>query len=241
MAAYYNEIDGFAAAWLRELIKGGHIADGEVDERSIELVRPDDLRGFDQCHFFAGIAGWSLALRLAGWPDARPIWTGSCPCQPFSVAGSGKGFSDDRDLWPTWHALIAECRPPAVLGEQVAAASDWLWRAKGDMEGLGYAFGAMPIEAACVGADHRRDRIWFVADAEWHQQPREESRRRTTGRMGREQQPFPWDGGWEAALTRFRAVGDGVPRCVEATDAARNAIVPACAAAFIEAYLGVTA
>jgi hypothetical protein len=60
VAAYYNEIDSFAAAWLRELIKAGLIADGEVDERSIADVRPDDLRGFTQCHFFAGIGGWSV-------------------------------------------------------------------------------------------------------------------------------------------------------------------------------------
>src|SRR5512147_3187208 len=90
MAAYYNEFDPFAAAWLRELIKAGHIADGDVDERSIVDVQPADLVGFTQCHFFAGIGGWSLALRLAGWPDDRPVWTGSCPCQPFSQAARGR-------------------------------------------------------------------------------------------------------------------------------------------------------
>ena len=75
VSSYYNEFDPFAAAWLRELIKDGQIADGEVDERSIVDVRPDDLRGFTQCHFFAGIGGWSYALRLAGWPDDAPVWT----------------------------------------------------------------------------------------------------------------------------------------------------------------------
>ncbi len=74
-AAYYNEIDPFAAQWLRNLIAAGHIAPGEVDERSIEDVTPDDLRGFTQCHFFSGIGVWSHSLRLAGWPDDRPVWT----------------------------------------------------------------------------------------------------------------------------------------------------------------------
>lgn len=54
MAVFYNEIDPFAAQWLRNLIQAGHLPDGEVDERSIVDVSPDDLKGFRQCHFFAG-------------------------------------------------------------------------------------------------------------------------------------------------------------------------------------------
>jgi len=162
-SAYYNEIDPFAAQWLRNLIEANLIAPGEVDERSIEDVRPDDLRGFTQCHFFAGIGGWSYALRLAGWPDDEPVWTGSCPCQPFSVAGFQNGFSDKRHLWPEFKRLISERNPPVIFGEQVAAASQWLGRVRGDLEEMDYAVGAVPIEAASDGACHYRDRYWFVA------------------------------------------------------------------------------
>jgi len=91
VTAYYNEIDPFAAQWLRNLIAAGHIAPGIVDERSIEDVIPEELEVYTQCHFFAGIGGWSYALRLAGWPDDKKVWTGSCPCQAFSNAGKGGG------------------------------------------------------------------------------------------------------------------------------------------------------
>ncbi len=163
--AYYNEIDPYASQWLRNLIARGLIAPGDVDERSIVDVRPDDLRGYDQCHFFAGIGGWSLALRLAGWPDDERVWTGSCPCQPFSAAGKRKGFADDRHLWPEWFRLIRECRPAIVFGEQVARAGVWLDAVCADLEGQGYACGATVLPAAGVGAPHRRERFWFVADA----------------------------------------------------------------------------
>ncbi|TXH16301.1 MAG: DNA cytosine methyltransferase, partial [Hyphomicrobiaceae bacterium] len=72
---YYNEFDPHAAAWLRELIKAGLIPDGHVDERSIVEVQPIDLIEYTQCHFFAGIGGWSLALQLAGVDATRPLWT----------------------------------------------------------------------------------------------------------------------------------------------------------------------
>ncbi|EPM9219562.1 DNA cytosine methyltransferase [Salmonella enterica subsp. enterica serovar Newport] len=166
-AAYYNEIDQFAAQWLRNLIAGGHIAPGEVDERSIEDVTPDDLRGFTQCHFFAGIGVWSHSLRLAGWPDDKPIWTGSCPCQPFSAAGKGDGFADERHLWPHFFHLISERRPQHVFGEQVAAgyANAWFDLVQTDLEGMGYAFGLTPFPSAGIGAPHIRERDYWVAHA----------------------------------------------------------------------------
>lgn len=237
MAAYYNEIDPFAAQWLRNLIAGGHIAPGDVDERSIEDVSAEDLRGYVQCHFFAGIGGWSYALRLAGWPDNEPVWTGSCPCQPFSVAGSRLGFADDRHLWPTFAKLIRECEPPVVFGEQVAAAADWIRSMHGDLEAMGRSVGCLPIEAASAGAPHRRDRIWFASHPLGNQQPWEKSRGREDRRVGRKQQLFPWYGGWKQALARFRVVDHGIPRSVAATDACRNAIVPQVAAEFISAYM----
>lgn len=161
--AYYNEHDPFAAGWLRKLIEAGEIAPGVVDERSIVDVQPQDLDGYTQCHFFAGIGGWSLALRLAGWPDDRPVWTGSCPCQPFSVAGKNLGEEDERHLWPEFARLIGQRRPPVVLGEQVAstAGRGWLSAVRLDLEGLGYGVGSADLCAAGVGAPHIRQRLWW--------------------------------------------------------------------------------
>jgi len=164
MSNYYNEWEPYAADWLRNLIKKGLIPDGEVDTRSIVDVRPDDLRGFTQCHFFAGIAGFSLALKLAEFPTDRQIWTGSCPCQPFSVAGKGKGASDERHLWPHLFRLISACRPAIAIGEQVAgkAGLNWLDGVFDDLESQDYACEAFNLSACSVNAPHIRERLYWV-------------------------------------------------------------------------------
>jgi DNA (cytosine-5)-methyltransferase 1 len=194
---YYNEIDPFAAQWLRNLIAAGHLPDGDVDERSIVSVRPDDVRAYDQCHWFAGIGGWSLALRLAGWPDARPVWTGSAPCQPFSGAGQGKAAHDERHLWPAWASLIRECRPPTILGEQVEAAIGWGWLdlVFSDLEAAGYACASAILPACSVGAPHIRQRVWFVAQSV-----------ADDDEGGREVEPPSW-------LHDRRESGDDIDRC----------------------------
>ena len=178
MTAYYNEIDPFAAQWLRNLIDAGHIAPGVVDTRSIEEVTANDLKGFTQCHFFAGIGVWSYALRRAGWSDDRPVWTGSCPCQPFSACGKRQGKDDERHLFPTWFRLISECRPDVIFGEQVASKDGlgWLDDVRDQMEGSEYAFAGFDLCAAGFGAPHIRQRLFWVADAE-----REQCQKRLSG------------------------------------------------------------
>ena len=165
MSAYYNEIDREAAAWLRQLIAADLIAPGDVDERDIRDVTPSDVLGYTQCHWFAGIGVWSLALRRAGWPDDRPVWTGSCPCQPFSPAGKGAGIADERHLWPSWFWHICQCRPGAIFGEQVAdrGGPAWLDIVSSDLEGEGYTIGPVDTCAAGFGAPHRRQRLYWVA------------------------------------------------------------------------------
>ena len=161
---YYNEIDPFAAEWLRQLMVKGMIPKGEVDERSIEDIQPRDLDGFDQCHFFAGIGVWAYALARAGWGD-RPVWTGSCPCQPFSTAGKGLGFADERHLWPAFRWLIKQQGPDIVLGEQVAAKAGELWldHVSHELEAEGFSVGSVVFPACGVGAPHLRQRQYWCA------------------------------------------------------------------------------
>ena len=159
---YFNEIDKFASGWLSRIYPSAH-----VDKRSITDVTAEDVHGFEQVHLFGGIGGWPLALQLAGWPADRQVWTGSCPCQPFSTAGKRKGKEDPRHLWPEMLRLITLCRPATVFGEQVASKDGlaWLDVVQSDMEAAGYAFGALDLSAAGFGAPHIRQRTFFVADA----------------------------------------------------------------------------
>ena len=188
MKAYYNEFDPKAAAWIRELIKEGLIADGSVDERSITDVQASDLVGFAQCHFFAGIGGWSYALRLAGIPDEYPLWTASLPCQPFSTAGKQKGKEDERHLLPHFLELVRQCQPNAIFGEQVEGAirHGWLDDLQTTMEAEGYAVGHCVLGAHSIGSFHQRQRLYWVANTKskrgcWRK-PVEERRYQEFGR-----------------------------------------------------------
>lgn len=161
----YNEIELYAAQWLRNLIDARELPLGHVEEKSITDLSPSELQNYTQVHLFAGIGGWPLALKLAGWPENLPVWTGSCPCQPFSVAGKKKGNKDERHLWPEMFRLIKECKPPVIFGEQVASPDgiDWMQAVQNDLEESGYEVGKLDLCAAGIGSPQIRQRIFWVA------------------------------------------------------------------------------
>lgn len=243
----YNEIDTYAAQWLRNLIDAGHLPVGNVDERDIrEIENAPPI-----AHFFAGIGGWPYAMRLAGWPDDAPVWTGSCPCQPFSAAGRRKGADDERHLWPAWYSLIKKHLPPTIFGEQVASRDGRLWldAVFADLEALGYAVGAADLCAASVGAPHIRQRLFWVAytDAARLQRgggPGKEEAQDVD--LGRSNCHVHWadadwltcrDGKTRPTQPGLFPLAHGVPRRVGKLRAYGNAIVPQVAATFIKAAI----
>lgn len=248
---YYNEFDRRKAAELRRLIADGKIPAGDVDERPIQEVRPHEVVHYTQQHFFAGIGGWSLALRLAGWPDSRPVRTGSCPCGPFSIAGNLLAEADPRHLWPVFCDLITFGEPTVTFGEQVAskAGVSWMSGVRADLEGRGYEVGAADLCAAGVGAPHIRQRLYWVANPASH-------RCKGIERRGSSYSPEDWTlealDPWNSSSHPFQhwpqllaepyacRVADGLPSTVDVRPrlhAYGDAIVPQLAAEFIRAFL----
>lgn len=165
---YFNDIDPVACAVLREC------HGGTVDGRSIKEVNPDDVRGYERAHWFAGAGLWQVAADMAGWRGS--LWTASCPCQPFSGAGKRAGRSDPRHLWPDLFRIVRDIRPPVLVGEQVAspAGLDWFDGVAADLEGQGYACRAVDIPACAVDAPHQRQRLYWVAVADSAERARRE-------------------------------------------------------------------
>lgn len=241
----YNDNDPFCCEWLRILIKHGLIPPGDVLCKSISEINPDELGKYTSCHFFAGIGGWPLALRLAGWPDDEPIDTGSCPCQPFSSAGKGLGHKDERHLWPEWHRIISVRNPSTIAGEQVASEEglEWFDGVSLDLEERDYAVCASDLPAASVGLPHKRQRIFWFAHANrdggkgFRLRAKPARQARQGGAYSKmallSHDAFRSGPSWPQPLVRV--LDDGLPGDVELLRGYGNAICPEVGAAFIEA------
>jgi len=240
----YTDIDEYCCKWLEKLVAAGQLPTGSVLQKDIKELTENDLRDYQQIHFFCGIGGWPYALWLADWPDGKPIWTASLPCQPFSVAGARRGENDPRHLWPDFFRLVRLGRPPIIVGEQVSGKAGYAWfdGVAADLETEGYACGAVDIPACAVGAPHIRNRLYWVANAR---------RARLAGHMferegicGKPNTPSALRSN-SGLLTRFCDkptpetvhATDGLSRPVDIIRSLGNAIVPQVAATFLTTLL----
>jgi site-specific DNA-cytosine methylase len=243
ITAFYNDIEPYCCAWLSNLMDTGLITPGVISDKSIEDIFPDELVGFNRVHMFAGIGIWDYALDIAGWGD-RQVWTGSCACQPFSEAGKGAGFNDERHLWPAWQWLIKERRPAIIFGEQVASklVGPWVDLVHADLEGLGYAFGGVPFPSASIGSPHIRDRFYWMAYADHAERRTEESSWNVGDWVKAEWNESNGDAwqrlhgpDWQAFAASFCSDADGDKPRLAQLRAFGNAINPVQAAEFIRA------
>lgn len=114
-------------------------------------------------------------LTIENW---NPAWgvdllTGGFPCQPFSAAGLRRGTADERHLWPEMLRVIRLTSPEWIIAENVRGITNWndgvvFEQVCADLEACGYEVQPFIIPAAAVNAPHRRDRVWFVAHAEYN-------------------------------------------------------------------------
>ena len=154
--------------------------------------------------------------------------TGGFPCQPFSVAGKRRGKEDDRYLWPEMFRVVRELRPAWVLGENVAGIIGLaLDICCADLESAGYTVRAFLIPACAVGAPHRRDRVFIVANSTSTRLERADTQGGTcTGRCTSKLGQGGWETNWWQTEPRLGRVADGVPHRVDRLRCLGNAVVP---------------
>lgn len=141
------EIDGYASRVLEKNFKG------VPNLHDIRTVTNERLRE-------RGIDPSEITVISAGFP-----------CQPYSLAGKGRGDRDERDLWGEVARVLGEVRPRWFVGENTPGLFSrenqrYFRRVLDDLAALGYHVG-WGIWGACdVGAPHKRERVFLVAHAD---------------------------------------------------------------------------
>lgn len=199
------EWEPYACQVLRERAAEGWFPDLSVWEGDVRLFDPSEYAGRVGC-IHAGF-----------------------PCQDISVAGKQAGVGEETrsGLYREVLRIARVVRPCFIYLENVSAiVSNGIGAVVADLSTLGYDSEWLCLRASDCGALHRRDRWWLLAHAKWDKQPREESRIRASGRVGREVKSLAWDRDWEGALRCLRRVDVRTPNQVDRTDGIRNAQVP---------------
>ena len=177
------------------------------------------------------------SIREKGIKDIT-ILSGGFPCQPHSVAGERKASADERDLWGEFVRVICETKPKWILGENVSglltSEDGWFFgRVLRDLAGLGYHVGWSVYGAEKVGAFHKRDRVFIVANSECGRLQiisKEPSNNRFPASTSLEHDCFKGilqsDNRVWPSESEFRRVVNGVPNWMDRLKCLGNAVVP---------------
>lgn len=155
----------------------------------------------------------------------------SDPCQPYSTSGERRGEEDDRFLWPEANRLLETIRPRWVVRENVAGnVTLGLDGLLSDLENIGYTWGAVVIPASAVGAFHRRNRLFVVANLGGFGMERS-SAKQILGKLdiqiGQVSQPFQdAERRFDTFESRLCRSLHGLPNGVDRVRALGNTIVP---------------
>jgi DNA (cytosine-5)-methyltransferase 1 len=222
------ERDSYAAAALVARMEEAHLDPAPIW---------DDLTTFDS----------------GAWRGRVDCITAGFPCQPFSLAGSQRGIDDERWLWPAIKRIVREVGPRFVFLENVPElVRGGLPFVLADLADLGFDAEWGLHSAAEVGAPHKRERFWLLADTD---RPRPErpsglavtttpKLANATGSCGDTYGQWPpnREGDWPEYIAQggpkpaIRRTTNGTPpELVESLHLGGNGLVPAvAAAAFVE-------
>lgn len=206
MLSLFAGIGGFDLAAQQVWGEGTTVAFCEIDPFCQQVLK----KHWPGVPIFSDIR--TLGVEQLEQLGAIDIITGGFPCQPFSVAGQRRGTEDDRHLWPEMLRVISIVRPRWVIAENVAGfvsmvqfdsvppvddqgaaigeVGDVYTRlgrgvcneAVASLEAEGYTVQPLIIPACGVGAPHRRDRVWIVANAGLCGRKRQENEGEQQGR-----------------------------------------------------------
>ena len=141
------------------------VAQCEIDDYASKVLAKN-FKGVPNLHDIRTVA--NERLREYGIEPAEiTVISAGFPCQPYSLAGKGRGDCDERDLWGEVARMLGEIKPRWFVGENTPGLfarqnQRYFRRVLNDLTALGYSVG-WGIWGACdVGAPHKRDRVFIV-------------------------------------------------------------------------------
>ena len=143
------------------------VAQCEIDEYASKVLAKN-FKGVPNLHDIRTVTNERLAEFGIDGKEITVVSAGF-PCQPYSLAGKGRGDCDSRDLWGEVARVLGEIKPPWFVGENTPGLfarqnQRFFRRVLDDLTALGYSVG-WGIWGACdVGAPHRRERVFFIAN-----------------------------------------------------------------------------